>query len=44
MTNKDMGAKGRVAMIWGTYELLTQTESEKEKMLGILKLVAQETI
>lgn len=31
MTNKDMDAKGRAAMIWSIYELLTQTESEKEK-------------
>ncbi|AUI67137.1 hypothetical protein C5N92_06950 [Glaesserella australis] len=40
MTNKTMDATGRANMIFGIYELLTKPVSEKEKMVGVLKLVA----
>lgn len=40
ITNKEMEPAGKAQMIWAFYELLTQENSEKEKMIGLLKLVA----
>ncbi|HGO5810898.1 TPA: helix-turn-helix domain-containing protein [Mannheimia haemolytica] len=40
ITNKEMKPAGKAQMIWAFYELLTQDNSQKEKMIGLLKLVA----
>ncbi|GAB1660876.1 helix-turn-helix domain-containing protein [Mannheimia haemolytica] len=40
ITHKEMKPAGKAQMIWAFYELLTQEKSEKEKMVGLLKLVA----
>lgn len=40
ITHKEMKPAGKAQMIWAFYELLTQENSEKEKMIGLLKLVA----
>lgn len=40
ITHKEMKPAGKAQMIWAFYELLTQDNSQKEKMIGLLKLVA----
>lgn len=40
ITQREMKPAGKAQMVWAFYELLTQEKSEKEKMVGLLKLVA----